>query len=151
MFRVRVHGYNNPTNKRILAFNITACCDGSDSDVCGGSQRCDNRFRFCLRSPGNRAIGTSTCMSTVLNSTQTNWNGAPIDFTQPTWLGLDNPLMLSGISTAWEVCDNIMDSFGTTLYTFLAALQICRTVAMAFQSWNREVYKFDTFTNFRSI
>ena len=102
---VRVDGYVNPTNRGVTR-GPNNCCDNSNRNTCSGSRRCDNRFSFCLKSPGNTDDGTSTCMSPVLTSTQTNTNGAPIDFTQPTWLGLDNPLMLNGINTAWEVCSH---------------------------------------------
>ena len=102
---VRVDGYVNPTNRGVTQ-GPDRCCD-RDPDSSGSCSEdgrpCDNRFTFCLKSPNNTDNGTSTCMSPVLTST-TNRNAAPIDFTQSRWLGLDNPLMLSGISTAWEVC-----------------------------------------------
>ena len=124
---VRVGGYDNPTNRGVTR-GPSLCCDGNPTSngSCSEAPRpCDNRFTFCLKSFDNTDDGTSTCMSPVLTSTQTNIDGAPIDFTQPTWLGLDNPLMLSGISTAWEVCSHgIQDS------KMIVKLASCTLLAM---------------------
>ncbi len=46
--------------------------------------------------------GTSTCIGDILMS-ETNFDDAPIDFTELRWLGLDNPVRLNGLTTAWQV------------------------------------------------
>ena len=99
---MRVDGYDNPSNR--LA--NSECCDPGYGtiDCSDGGAECDNRFIFCLKPLGDMEGGTTTCVSPVLTTPQKNMNAAPIDFNQSTFLGLDNPLMLSGISTAWEVC-----------------------------------------------
>ncbi len=103
----RVHSYTNPSNTGVFRVSRGAsnCCDGTrQNGVCSGWRKCDNRFTFCVKTLGDLADGTSSCMSEVLMSTETNVDDAPIDFTGSTWLGLDNPLRLNGISTPWQVC-----------------------------------------------
>ena len=101
---VRIYDYSNPSNTGVDRGPDNCCDDTRQSGVCSSLRRCDNRFTFCVKTLGDSADGTSSCMSEVLMSTETNLNDAPINFTGSTWLGLDNPLRLNGISTAWQVC-----------------------------------------------
>ncbi len=101
---VRIYNYTNPTNTGAFR-GASNCCDNSrqDGDVCSTTnRRCDNIFTFCVKTLDDSANGTSSCMSDLMTS-ETNWNDAHIDFTMSTWLGLDNPLRLNGITTAWQV------------------------------------------------
>ncbi len=50
--------------------------------------------------------GRPNCVGQVLSS-EINTNDAPVDYTVPRWLGLDNPLRLNGLSTAWQVHINV--------------------------------------------
>ncbi len=101
---VRIYNYTNPTNTGQRR-GPSNCCDRDRQagGVCSTSRRCDNIFTFCVKMLGDSADGTSSCMSDLMTS-ETNDNDAPIDFTMSTWLGLDNPLRLTGITTAWQVC-----------------------------------------------
>ncbi len=102
---VRIHDYSNPRNTGVYR-GLDNCCDDTrpSGGVCNTTiGRCDNRFTFCMKTLGDSADGTTSCMSEVLMTSVTNFNDAPIDFTWSTWLGLDNPLRLNGISTAWQV------------------------------------------------
>lgn len=103
VIQVGLHGYDNPTNRLIARPGDRDCCDGSPRNTCSGFRRCDNRFSFCVRPSGTSDIGTASCSSAVITSTETNSNDADIDFNTDTVLGLDNPLLLQGITTAWEV------------------------------------------------
>ena len=99
---VRIYNYTNPTNTGAFR-GADRCCDWDRQDgVCSTSRRCDNIFTFCVKTLDDSADGTSSCMSDLMTS-QTNDNDALIDFTGSTWLGLDNPLRLTGITTAWQV------------------------------------------------
>ena len=100
---VRIYDYSNPSNTGVDRGPDNCCDDTRQSGVCSSLRRCDNRFTFCVKTLGDSADGTSSCMSEVLMTSVTNFNDAPIDFTGSTWLGLDNPLRLNGISIAWQV------------------------------------------------
>ena len=92
---VRTIGYSNPTN-RLFRGN---CCDPPilNDTVCG---KCDSTFFYCLKSFG----GTEDCRGGQ-GSTLIAMDGAPLDFSQNTVLGLPNPLPLSGLTTKWKVRD----------------------------------------------
>ncbi len=102
---VRIYDYSNPSNTGVYRGPDNCCDDNRQSGgVCDTTNgRCDNRFTFCMKTLGDSADGTTSCMSEVLMTSVTNFNDAPINFTAPTWLGLDNPLRLNGISIAWQV------------------------------------------------
>ena len=101
---VRIYDYSNPSNTGVDRGPDNCCDDNRQNGVCSGNGRkCDNRFTFCMKTLGDSADGTTSCMSEVLMSTETNRDDASIDFTAPSWLGLSNPLRLNGISTAWQV------------------------------------------------
>ena len=97
VLEVNVLSYSNPTNRRASS---GGCCDGTGNCNTGG-HRCDTYFRFCLR-PVYTHSTSRECETTALTSSHVQDDGF-IDFTQPTFLGLDNPLLLSGLITAWQV------------------------------------------------
>lgn len=95
VLEVHVLSYSNPTN-RCEAFS-GGCCDdrGPGADCNSGNHRCDTYFRFCLR-PFNTLNTSRDCATTAVTSTAV-LNDNFIDFTQPSFLGLANPLALSGL------------------------------------------------------
>ncbi len=101
----RIHSYNNPTNTGQFRGSNRCCDNERQSGICSFNRRCDNRFTFCLKVFGDMTDGTDSCVSDVLMSLESeiNLNDVSIDFTASRWLGLDNPLMLNGVSTAWQV------------------------------------------------
>ncbi len=58
--------------------------------------------------PGFTAVSTTNIV-----------DGADIDFSQPTVLGLSNPFNLTGISTAWEVMISLLCYCISIYYLFL--------------------------------
>ena len=98
--QVKMLSYSNPFNRR----SDVQCCDpANNGGGCTEGERCDTFFIYCLmprfstavRCPRNEPGFTAISTSIV--------DGADIDFSQPTILGLPNPFNLTGISTAWEV------------------------------------------------
>ena len=102
VLQVRVVSYSNPSNTR----SDGQCCDpANNGGGCTGGERCDTYFTYCLR-PRFTEAATIECPNTEPGFTANSTNvvdGATIDFSQPTVLGLPNPFNLTGISTAWEV------------------------------------------------
>ena len=78
--------------------SLYGCCDDWESTSCGSvgnSRRCDTYFQYCLLDSGTAFNLPITC-NIRAQSTQATSNGAAIDFSQSTVLGLSNPLTLSG-------------------------------------------------------
>lgn len=111
---VKVHNYDNPTNRcptcrHTVAFR-QGCCDNFDNtDSCVGQDRCDNSFFYCLKAldsrPDSDPRDTSRCgfHSSEGTISHRNEDGAPIDFTRSTPLGIPNPFQLAGITAKWKV------------------------------------------------
>ncbi len=105
VLQVEVVSYSNPSNTR----SDGQCCDSpqpfNGATPCNSGERCDTYFTYCLR-PRFTEATTIVCPNTepgfIANSTNVV-DGATIEFSQPTVLGLPNPFNLTGISTAWEV------------------------------------------------
>ena len=105
VLQVEVVSYSNPSNTR----SDGQCCDSPQPfngvEPCNSGERCDTYFTYCLR-PRFTEATTIVCPNTepgfIANSTNVV-DGATIEFSQPTVLGLPNPFNLTGISTAWEV------------------------------------------------
>ncbi|XP_064394660.1 sushi, von Willebrand factor type A, EGF and pentraxin domain-containing protein 1-like isoform X2 [Halichondria panicea] len=100
VLQVEVVFYNHGFNTRFDG----QCCDPRNGGGCTGGERCDTYFTYCLR-PRFTEAATIECPNTEPGFTANSTNvvdGATIDFTQPTVLGLPNPFNLTGISTAWE-------------------------------------------------
>ncbi|XP_064398832.1 uncharacterized protein LOC135345356 [Halichondria panicea] len=98
--QVKMLSYSNPFNTR----SDVQCCDpANNGGGCTEGERCDTYFIYCLMPRFSTAVG---CPSnepgfTAVSTTNTT-DGADIDFSQPTILGLPNPFNLTGISTTWE-------------------------------------------------
>ena len=83
------------------------CCDNSESRFCGtpggSSLRCETYFEYCLLSPGTSTASSQPLPCTIQATSDYTIDGAFIDFSQSTVLGLSNPLLLNGISSSWAV------------------------------------------------
>ena len=97
---VNVQSYNNPTNG--CANCGISCCDGLIQTTCTGQLRCDNQFTYCLRSHNTTAT-TRGCQGYTSKISEVNTDARLIDFSQPTVLGLPNPLTLTGLTNSWQV------------------------------------------------
>ncbi len=83
---------------------------------CTEGERCDTYFAYCLmphsstavRCPRNEPGFTAVSTTTIVD-------GADINFSQPTVLGLSNPFNLTGISTAWEIMISLITLFNFTI------------------------------------
>ncbi len=94
--QVELVSYSNPSNTR----SDGRCCDPGKGP-CSGWERCDTYFIYCLIL---RASTATVCTNKELTTrSSVIWNGADINFSQPTVLGLPNPFKLTGISATWEV------------------------------------------------
>ena len=114
MVRVKVHGYDNPTNRcptcrRSVALQ-QGCCDNFDNTgSCEGNDKCDNSFFYCMKGlnsrPDSNPRETSRCgfHSSEGVISEQNVNGAPVDFSRNTALGIPNPFQLAGITPQWTV------------------------------------------------
>ena len=98
--QVEMLSYIHPSNTR----SDGQCCDPDNGGTCSGEERCDTFFIYCLMPRASTAI---VCPNTAAGffaiSPRTAQNGATIDFSEPTVLGLPNPFNLTGLTTAWEV------------------------------------------------
>ena len=97
--QVKMASYSNPSN----TLPDGQCCDPGNGGGCNGKKRCDTFFIYCLVPHSST---TTQCPSNEPGYTATSdhiEDGADIDFSQPTVLGLSNPFNLIGISPAWEV------------------------------------------------
>ena len=102
---VRLFGYDNPTQRcqDCHAGGQLAnpgCCDNFDRTVCMGFDRCDSYFIYCLRAIGSTGRNCSYFGTKVSSA---NTNDGPIDFSQSSVLGLENPLQLQGLTDAYTV------------------------------------------------
>lgn len=77
------------------------CCDdiSQTTGTCSGNTRCDTYLRICLNALGR----PDRCIDTREIVTGINFNDGDINFNQGTFLGVPNPLELSGLSTSWTV------------------------------------------------
>ena len=105
---VRLFGYNNPTQtcQDCLFGQFAAdhgCCDNFVRTVCMGGDQCDSYFIYCLRTIGSTG---RNCSYFGTRMSSANTDDRPIDFSQSSVLGLDNPLQLQGLTDAYTVSDN---------------------------------------------
>ena len=112
ILRVRLNFYDNPTNQCPLCRNGPGCCDRLSSTMCIANERCDNQFLFCVRPLGTprplladiQSARDLQCLQTsTVYQSEINFNGAAINFTEPMFLGLPNPLEFSVNDSDWEV------------------------------------------------
>ncbi len=107
--QVEMLSYSHPSNTR----SVRRCCDPElGFGPCSGDERCDTFFIYCLMPRASTAI---VCPNTVPGffaiSPRTAQNGATIDFSEPTVLGLPNPFNLTGLTTSWEVMITVLVHF----------------------------------------
>ena len=98
---VTVFGYNNPTGRcEECTWEQNACCDSSATD-CNGDNLCDSYFIYSVQRPLG---GTDRDCSYSINQTSNiNHNDAPLDFSQSPVLGLENPVILQGLTDTYMV------------------------------------------------
>lgn len=109
---VRVHSYQNPSNKCSLCKTVrrpVGCCDNfSNPRTCTGRDRCDETFYYCLRN--YRTVSALTANPKRCGEhdrmgklSGVNIDSKEIDFSQSSALGLPNPIPLRGITFQWKV------------------------------------------------
>ena len=103
---VTVFGYDNPTGRcqecLNKGFNHSGCCDEFFRlNNCSGSTLCDTFFVYCLRQPIGR---TGRGCSYFGNKTSDfNPDDSLFDSFQSPVLGLENPIILQGLTNAYMV------------------------------------------------
>ena len=101
---VRVFGYDNPTGTCQGCLNDEGehgCCDEfSTTSSCDGFLQCDSYFTYCLRPFGSEG---GDCSGFTRRRSNTNLNDGFVDFNRSTVLGLENPLILSGLTDGYRV------------------------------------------------
>ena len=107
--QARVNSFRNP-NQRSLHCNEDGCsrrcCDDRDLESCGssnGDRRCDTFFIFCLRPLFTTGFGCGSNSGSVMRSDVNQNDATRIDFSQSTFLGLSNPVNLTGLTNNWNV------------------------------------------------
>ena len=110
LLEVRLYGYNNPTGRCQACVSVRTpeqmgCCDRHNTTECG-NLLCDTYFDYCLRSLGSSEKGQVGCSYFGNVRSTANRNDGLIDFSRSTVLGLDNPLILPGLTNDWNVSLN---------------------------------------------
>lgn len=106
MLEVRLYGYNNPTGRCQECGNMMGCCDRHNTTECGERFMCDTYFHYCLRPLGSdKEEGGGNCSDYGGITSNTNTNDRFVNFSQSMVLGLDNPLLLPGLTkeSDWNV------------------------------------------------
>ena len=103
---VRLNGYTNPTG-RCQDCKITTgltCCDTLGvTNHCRGGRQCDSYFIYCLRPFGDVRQPPRGCSSNEYRDVSSiNTDDGPLDFSQSTVLGLNNPQVLSGLEDIYN-------------------------------------------------
>ena len=115
IIQAQLHGYDNPTQRCFLGCdNCDRCfigyCDGNINGECtSGFRRCDTLFFLCLR-PLSSQIGCDPDTDGVMRSNAENDNDTNFDFSQSTFLGLNNPLIFQGLTNAWNVSHDVVSN-----------------------------------------
>ena len=104
---VKIFSYDNPTGRCRNCprengdSGPRSCCDDFNRfDSCDGDHRCDSYFIYCLRPFG--MIGGDCTSFTQMTST-VNIDDGSINFSRNKVLGLNNPLILSGLTTGYDI------------------------------------------------
>ena len=98
---LRLNRYSNPSGRCGHGdvchnlFDQLYCCDSFSTRNCHGDERCDSYFKYCLRPFGEVQLTSQQCFFNQVRSS-TNPDDGPLDFSQSTVLGLNNPLRLFG-------------------------------------------------------
>ena len=117
---VTVFGYNNPTGRcpDCVAYfnNQPGCCDEFNRlSNCDGNDLCDSFFVYCLRQPiGKTGRGCSYFSNRIISDSNTN--DGHLNFSQSPILGLENPIVLWGLTGA-----SIYMVINTTIISSLCA------------------------------
>ena len=100
---VTVFGYNNPTGRcrECLDENteIRGCCDRFEITDCEGFL-CDSFFIYCLRTMGKTGRNCSYFGDRISDF---NTDDGPLNFSQSPILGLENPIILQGLTDTYTV------------------------------------------------
>ncbi len=128
--QVEMVSYSNPSNTR----SDGQCCDspqGFDGvEPCVRGERCDTYFIYCLMPRFSTTVGCPRNEPGFFAFSSTSIvDGADIDFSQPTVLGLSNPFNLTGISTAWGVMISLL-CYCISIYHLL---NNCRELSFTYQ------------------
>ena len=96
---VTVFGYDNPTARCQGCGSLQGCCESFDSTSCG-NDHCDSYFTYCLRTIGSTGRG---CFYFGNRISDRNDNDGSLDFSQSMVLGLENPIILWGLTNTYMV------------------------------------------------
>ena len=105
LVEVKVFGYDNPTGT-CQAFRDSngpgkhGCCDNPNGESPCNGRQCDSYFTYCLRPLGSEGDG---CSNYVSKMSGINWNDGFINFNESPVLGLENPLLLPGLTDNYSV------------------------------------------------
>ena len=109
MVELSLFDYDNPTGtcydprRCVRNDGQHRCCDGNDViPECTGNYRCDSYFIYCLRSLGSEGQGCRSNYERRISTHNQDDNTEP-DVTQNMVLGLENPLILRGITDNYDV------------------------------------------------
>ena len=115
---VRLNGYSNPTGscQDCIRSNGLTCCDTSRvTSDCSDERRCNSYFFYCLRPFSKVQLG---CFSNeTRNTSAANTDDGPLDFSQSTVLGLNNPQVLSGLEDIYDKVSFDCSIAATASYT----------------------------------
>lgn len=117
LVQMRLNGYSNPTGKcghgdcRTSSGQLHCCDNPYNTRSCKNNERCDSYFKYCLKPFDEVRLNQSRCLTNQKSATTLgyNHNDGPLNFSQNTVLGLDNPLNLTSLEDAYNV---------SHLYTF---------------------------------
>ena len=100
---VTVLGYNNPTGRcrdcLYVSHGVRGCCDRFPETMNCSDFLCDSFFIYCLRTLGTTGRGCSYFGNRVSDF---NTDDGPLNFSQSTVLGLENPIILQGLTDTYN-------------------------------------------------
>ena len=103
---VRLNGYTNPTGRCRDCNSMTelTCCDRfrGGTSACTDEERCDSYFFYCLRPFGEVRLNPGCFSNETRNVSVANTDDGPLNFSQSTVLGLNNPQVLSGLEDIYD-------------------------------------------------
>lgn len=83
------------------------CCDRHGEFECVSNKKCDSYFSYFVRRLGSTEKGENCTLAGEASSSQKmslpNTDDASIDFSDAIILGLENPLVFSGLDDQWNV------------------------------------------------
>ena len=118
LLEVRLNGYENRDGKcvdsrcQLWNMNMHSCCDDFRKfEDCNLSDcACDSYFIFCLRTFGTvRQEQSYNCQENYQGTivTSVNVDDGPINFTNKTVLGVENPFLLRGLTEDYNVSNEL--------------------------------------------